>query len=864
MQKYIGEKYLKEIGSKRTLWKIITATVLITVIILGFAFFMNTNSERVVKQSGNYLKDAAEEYVAHVKHIFHDAEAGMELMAGRYEESPEFIYNTANGNSRNRAIEEVDSESIFKRVEFIDKDGWTANENGKLYDVSGLSYFEKGMSGKSGYEIGMYPGEEKAGIVFYAPVRYEGEISGVAAGYCDKKQMASLLPDSFLGYEYTSFLCDREGRILVPSDNQTSEDVTAWLGGLRGTGDETLNEFHRVFDSGEEGAFVYGEGSGTGNMRITPVGKESLFLVQCFSSEVNQRMTKNANWMVFALETAFIIIFLIYVSAVITAGHRQKKILLRENREMSYVLSGILKLFDRFVLVDLEEDRYKYLSGETSERGGISKEGEYSRLVEYIAEQAAEAGGRKRLFSLLERESIQEHMAEGTDDLRFEYRSGRKALLWENLDVICLERSGGIASKVLITWQDVTNVKEEEARFREALTQAFRMAEEASAAKSDFLSRMSHDIRTPMNAIMGMTAIAAANPEDGERVKDCLEKIDVSSRHLMGIINKVLDMSRIERGKIGLEEENFSISEIIDSLVKIFQAQINEKGQNLEIVKNFVHESVIGDSVRLQQVFDNIMSNAVKFTPEGGRINIEVSEGASIIPGSGRYSFIFEDNGIGMEEEFVSRIFEPFTREQKQIVSGTEGSGLGMSIAKNIVQMMNGEIGVRSRPGKGSRFTVTVHLKIAETAEKNQGSEEKGERRDNMRHEDWNHKRLLLVEDNQLNMEIAEELLKPTGVKLEKARDGKEAVEKVEAHPSGYYDLVLMDIQMPVMNGYDATEAIRKLEGGAYEELPIVAMSANAFSEDISKGKSAGMNGYISKPVERDKLIKAIETWCGL
>lgn len=388
--------------------------------------------------------------------------------------------------------------------------------------------------------------------------------------------------------------------------------------------------------------------------------------------------------------------------------------------------------------------------------------------------------------------------------------------------------------------------------------------EKGNKEKGDFLSRMSHDIRTPINAIMGMTTIAYMNLDDNERVKDCLEKIAVASEHLMGIVNKVLDMSKIESGNLSLTEEAFSITELMDSLMTIVSSEVSEKHQNISLDVDVVHDLVKGDPVRLQQVLVNILGNAVKFTQDGGIISIKVIEKPVVITGLGYYEFAVEDNGIGMSENFMECIFEPFTREDNAEVAMTEGSGLGMAISQNIIHMMKGDFKVESAEGKGSCFTVSLCLHLQDETENNGEPVSIISGVKLLKEKDFSGYRILLVEDNHLNMEIAGELLATVGIVTDKVYNGYEAVEKIKNTSPGTYNMVLMDIQMPVMDGYEAAEAIRKINREDCAALPIIAMSANAFTDDTVRIINAGMNGHVSKPVEIEKIFKAIETWCSM
>lgn len=394
-----------------------------------------------------------------------------------------------------------------------------------------------------------------------------------------------------------------------------------------------------------------------------------------------------------------------------------------------------------------------------------------------------------------------------------------------------------------------------------ALRDAYFNAKRADNAKTDFLSRMSHDIRTPMNAIIGMTVIANTHLDDKEKVGDCLQKISVSGNYLLSIINDVLDMSKIESGKFTLSEENINLCKLLDSFMEILRPSAKEKHHTITLNKHdIVHENIVGDSLRIQQMFVNIVSNSIKYTNDGGMISIDVTEKAVGNKNVGCYEFIFRDNGIGMSEEFLKNIFEPFERAEDERVGKQQGTGLGMAITYNLVKMMNGEIHVSSKLGEGSEFVVTLFFKIG-----NGAAEEPALSADNgikeLQTSDYSGERILLVDDNELNREIAAELLEMTGLSVEEAVNGLDAVEKFGDSPNGYYKLIFMDIQMPVMNGYEAAEKIRKLERPDAGNIPIIAMTADAFAEDVKKAHNAGMNEHIAKPLDISKLAAVLKEW---
>lgn len=537
----------------------------------------------------------------------------------------------------------------------------------------------------------------------------------------------------------------------------------------------------------------------------------------------------------------------------------------------------------------------------------------------------------------------------------------------------------------LMTRTDITEIKEERKQ-KLLLQEALQSATAANRAKSDFLSRMSHDVRTPINAIVGMTAIAGLHMNDQNRIADCLKKITISSKLLLNLINEVLDMSKLESGKIMLTEETFKLDELLESLFIMVQSAFEAKKQKLVIHSKVKHECLIGDVQRIQQALLNMLTNAIKYTPNKGLIQISVEEKPSVYNGYGQFEIAVTDNGIGMKPEFLSKVFEPFERSDDKAIRNIQGTGLGMAISRHIAQMMNGDILVESEYGKGSKFTMRFHIKLGGMDEYDnnllidlpvlvvddddisceiacENLQELGMKPEwvlsgqdavqkvsdgnkyfaiiidlmmpnmngiettykirecvgpdvpiiiisaydysdyeiealkvgvngfickpimksklfllmkkfatNKKEEEevtivpsivasFPGKRILVVEDNDLNREITYELLQETGAEIETASDGLEAVNKVSASPEGYYDFIIMDIQMPVMDGLEATRQIRLLDRQDTKDLPIVAMSANAFAEDVRLSLEAGMNEHIAKPIEIDRLYSVMGKW---
>ncbi len=579
---------------------------------------------------------------------------------------------------------------------------------------------------------------------------------------------------------------------------------------------------------------------------------------------------------------------------------------------------------------------------------------------------------------------------EGNTSPEFEYYYSREDIYIRVIAYMYEDRESRHIHGLVIA-NDITASRKREEAQKKALEAAYEAANQANAAKTSFLSSMSHDIRTPMNGIIGMTAIAAAHIEDRNRVSDCLVKITSASKHLLGLINEVLDMSKIESGKIELQNEEFNLPEFFEDMISITKPQLNRKHQDFSVsITGIKHERVIGDGQRLRQALMNLISNAVKYTQDGGKIKLSVTEKPINKPKFSCYEFIIEDNGIGMTKEFLSHLYEPFSRANDLRVNQTEGTGLGMSITKSMIQLMNGSINVESEVNKGTKFTVTVylglqdeeapvgyekfidlHILVADDDEDacestclvlselgmkgeyvlsgeeainkieerhcvgddyfavildwkmpgmdgvqttreirsrvgdgipiiilsaydwsdieaearqaganafiskplfksrltylfrelldNTGTEKAATELEDFRSSGYTGCRALLVEDNELNAEIAEEILKMAGLSVDYAANGRDAFEKVSKGIR--YDIIFMDIRMPVMDGYEATRLIRGLPLDYVKAVPIIAMTANAFAEDAIAAKKAGMNEHISKPIDLVRLGNILSKW---
>ncbi len=420
-------------------------------------------------------------------------------------------------------------------------------------------------------------------------------------------------------------------------------------------------------------------------------------------------------------------------------------------------------------------------------------------------------------------------------------------------------------SFILAGFRNIDEMVRKEQEQKKILAAALAEAQNANIAKTTFLNNMSHDIRTPMNAIIGFTSLALSHVEDKELVLDYLGKTMTSSNHLLSLINDVLDMSRIESGKVKIEAKEASLSQILDELQTIVQSDVKARQLTFSMERTgLTADRVLCDKLRLKQVLLNLLSNALKYTRPGGAVRLLAVQTEKAAGGIVPYAFRIQDTGIGMSETFLKHLFEPFEREETATVSGIQGTGLGLAITKSIVDMMDGTITVNSEVGKGTEFMVCFRFPIAAPLE----DAEKPEQAAHMRRRaagmtGAKGRKLLLVEDNELNQEIAKTILEEAGFLIDTADDGTIAVEKLEAAPADAYDLILMDIQMPVMDGYQATQAIRAMADPVKASIPIVAMTANAFEEDRQKAAEAGMDGHVAKPIDVEKLMDVLEEILG-
>ena len=507
-------------------------------------------------------------------------------------------------------------------------------------------------------------------------------------------------------------------------------------------------------------------------------------------------------------------------------------------------------------MIDLNQNQYFMLKGSDYVRERLPQKGSYDALLDILKEiveddtyqQFREAFARDNMFELT-RQRVRDFGGDFKRMFNQEYRWVHVQMLYDE----SLQQDS-----VVLCFKDIDNTKKQELSRMEFMQESLDSVDQMAKSKNIFFSNMSHDMRTPLNGIIGLTNLAMSNPEDPERIKDTFRKIQGLSNQLLTLINDILELSKMEQGKLEIRNQNFNIRENMEELVFVYQTQITDKQKQFDVLIHVDDEWVNSDWSRIQQILDNLLSNAFKFTEENGKIRLQVTEQKDSNSKFGKYQIIVEDDGAGMSQDFLKKIFIPFERETKFGAAKVAGTGLGMPIVHDLVIKMQGTIEVTSSLGNGTTFTVMLPLEICNT-DASGNTEQSGEDTpDSVEELDGNGRKVLIAEDNEINMEIGVEILRMFGFEVEQAWNGKEALDLFRESEENEYALIVMDMKMPVMDGCEAARQIRRLNRPDAKTIPIIAATANAFTEDIALTQKAGMNAHISKPIDFDVLKKTI------
>ena len=832
---------------KNTLPQLLLWAAALVVTILLFISFAYLNRERILRQNESYAQDNAVQKAEQLDKTLTESVEQIETLA--------YWFSAALDSDRiaPHQLLELETHTIFDYVRYVDSEGKNIASDGRSNEAQDRDYYLEGMAGRSGISVTPHSRITSETLVnFYTPLRYRGEIIGVLRGvYLAEERMKELLQSSFFGVGATAFLCMPDGTVIagnqgIQGDFAVPENIREYLAAEDFVDAQSARRILHALETGEGTLFSYHTESGTGNGYITKLSSVDWFLVQTIPGVVTGQMYRDAIAPGLLLEASLIALFLCYVLFLLVISRREKKRLLDENRDMDYVIHGAPQLFKRFILVDLEADSYRCLLDGEPLSPDLPRTGPYSDLERCILNQVRDTGSRDQLSHFLAPKNLKEELKTREQDLRFDYLSRGDSDTWIRLCAVCVERKDGNPSKILLADQDITAARQEETQRQSVLKAAMEAAERANRAKSVFLFNMSHDIRTPMNAIIGFTDLADRHVDDPPAVRNYLGKIRRSGELLLKIINDILDLARIESGKTTLQPTPTGIHAVMESIRDLFSESMAQAGIDFTTETAVQNDRILCDSLRLEQIAINLIGNAQKFTPPGGRVRVSFTE-CRTHRDRADFTLMVQDTGIGMDKEFLPKMFDTFERERSSTEAGIQGTGLGLSIVKNLVSMMGGSIDVNSSPGEGTVFTVLLTFPILrEDTEALPPSDAA---------RDYTGQRILLAEDNELNREIAQELLTDLGFTVVTVPDGSQAVDLVACSAPGEFNLILMDVQMPHMDGYAATRAIRALPNPELASIPILAITANAFEEDRQAAQAAGMNGHIPKPFDVKKLL---------
>ena len=892
-------------NTQKKIWqRLLPGLVVIGIVVVFFVMFMVNNNRRVTVQNGNYVSNAAEQTASRIADNLYTAVRTLSNISE--------ICAPEEDNAYPENLKRVDN-SIFSIIDYVAVDG-TVTENGNTYfhgtlygfrgdsaeldsakantnysrklttnpnDSDGeYTYsqaFAHGIQMNSG-EAGMLEeffnitGVESSMMSFYTSLQDgNGNKIGVIIGRYDEDKMKDILKASFFGEPSGVFLCNGDGTIITTTDQLFTSNYTDGqnrgniLGLLSGYVDKDElevieNSFKNdVFSQIKKLSFSFSHESGTVNACIVQlpidsgVSADKWVIVQTFPATVTAQMQRLVNLEGLQLGLGLFFALAIYIGIILLLGYYQNRKLVKANIEMTYVVDGLTKLYDRFVYVNLNDKKYQYIGDTYPENCEIPIQGDYEEFRTAMIDTFVDDYEKTDLAKRLEVEEIKNDMSDGTAHLRYEYRANNSNARWDDLSLICLSRDESGAKEVLFARQNISELKQKELQNQLVLREAFRAAEDANKAKSDFLSNMSHDIRTPMNAVLGFSTLIEQSMDNPQKIAEYNKKIQSAGQHLIELINDLLDMSKIESGKFTINLSKFSMSGLLDEICSVMAPQAKDKGHIFNFdAEEVINDAYLGDKLRISQILINLISNAIKYTPEGGRIDFIVREGEKFSDNISEIIFTVRDNGIGMSEEFQKLMFKPFEREERAVARKVQGTGLGLAITKNLIDLMGGTVDVQSMENEGTTFTVVLRLVTVEQTEHSESV-----RGDESAYNPLEGMLFLVAEDNEINAEILSDLLEISGAKCELAENGKIAVQMFERSRPGKYDMIFMDVQMPVMNGYTATREIRASAHPEAKTIPIVAMTANAFAEDVKNALDSGMNAHLSKPVSID-AIKAI------
>lgn len=842
--------------NKQLKYSIIRFAPLILVVywvIAAFTTFQEEDKRAVTSRNKDYIKDITLAIADKIDDIFSNSLKSIETLAKLSSNDIE------QGKMNSFLLAEIEKKVQFDHIYLTDTNGVALMSSGEKIESTSKQYFIEGMKGYSGISIVMPTDSLTGYIEFYAPVFVNGKNIGVLTSSFDENTIKRFLDYKVYGANASAGIVSTNGKTFIalesmkflqtsiqglPRDNFKSFLYTSKFD------EENRNKIIQAYTTRFPSSFTFTDASEEIQGYIAPLHTIPLSIYSNFPAEAAHNLYLMGIQAGRTLQLLLVFIFVGYIVYLLIIQFIIRRSDSRENRLAAYIAKAENEIARAMIFVDAEKGTFEDLS-----------------IIPMPFPRTGQLDNLEQGFI-----KTNDDMQNG-DDFRYFFETAikeRKVLKKIPSVVFCSTKPNGskeyitmvyipveiknnLVQKGIILFRNITAEKSKEIEANRKLTQALSSVREASKAKTTFLFNMSHDIRTPMNAVMGFTAMAKKHIDDRETVKRYLDKIDIAGKQLLSLVNQVLEMSRIESGKIILNEQKCDLENIIKAISTTYGTHAETKGILFTAtITNIEHKNVIIDGDRVNQIAANIIGNAIKYTPENGTIMCTFDEQKCDREGYGLYSLTVEDSGIGMSSEFLKHIYDEFSRESSTTVSRIQGTGLGMTIVKKLTDLMEGSINIESQKGQGTKITVFLPMKW------NNDFKTKATEQKKVSSIPLTGMKVLLVEDNEMNREIAEEILTEQGLVVDTATDGDFAVDKIRKSAPGEYELILMDVQMPRMNGYEATKQIRKLKDRKKSRIPIIAMTANAFEEDRKNALAAGMDGHLAKPIDIQKLIQTL------
>ncbi len=843
----------KNIRLKLSIIRFVPLILVVYLIIEAFTAFQNEDKNAVISRNKDYIKDITHAMTIKLDNIFSNSLKSIEAIAKLSSR------DVQEGELSAVYLAELEKMVQFDHLRFTDKMGYAQTTFGDKIYSGNMWYFTDGMKGNSGIFIVMPTKKEMAYIVFYAPIIVGGEVVGVLSSSFDENSIKRMLEYKVYGANASAGIVNTEGRNVIPI-NSLDIKQTALQGQFRDNFKSFL--YTSMFDSENRNKVIeaYTTLSPTdfkfnGSMEniqgyMAPLHTVPLSVYSVFPSEAAQTLYSMGIKAGRTLQFLLIAIFVGYMFYLAFVQFLIRRSESRQNRIAGYIAKAENEIAKAMVLVDAEKGTFQDFS---SIPLPIPKQGKIEDMEKGFIKNLDDQQNGQDFRYFFEDVIMSRKVGKKFQSIMFLGSGPKGEPQYVTLTYIPVEVKKNVVQKGVIFFRNITAEKSKEIEANRKLTKALNEARNANNAKTTFLFNMSHDIRTPMNAVTGFTAMAKKHIDKPEMVRKYLDKIDIAGRQLLSLVNQVLEMSRIESGKIILSEHKCDLEKLIMALSTTYGSHAESKGLTfVATIANVEHKFVYTDSDRVNQIAANIIGNAIKYTNENGSITCTFNEYPCDREGYSNYALTVEDTGIGMSPEFQKHIFDEFARERTSTISQIQGTGLGMTIVKKLTDIMGGSIEIESEQNKGTKITVNLPMRWCNEY-KSPIIEQKKSTAISLKG-----MKILLVDDNEMNREIAVELLTEKGILVDTANDGDVAVQKIKSASPNEYELVLMDVQMPRMNGYEATREIRGLPDPKKSSIPIVAMTANAFEEDRKNALAAGMDGHLAKPIDDQKLVQTL------